>query len=52
MRKVVAPTRKEVEATTSVVIIAVFVFGVFFFLVDGIFANGMNQLLSRLGGLQ
>jgi preprotein translocase SecE subunit len=52
MRKVVAPTRKEVEATTSVVIIAVFVFGVFFFVVDAIFANGMNQLLGRLGGLQ
>ena len=30
MRKVVAPTRKEVEATTSVVIIATFLFGLYF----------------------
>ena len=29
MRKVVAPTRKEVQATTSVVIVTVFIFGVF-----------------------
>jgi preprotein translocase subunit SecE len=41
-----------VETTTTVVIIAVFIFGVFFFLVDGIFANSINQLLGRLGGLQ
>ena len=52
MRKVVTPTRKEVEATTSVVIIAVFLFGVYFFLVDGIFANLINQLLKKTGGLQ
>jgi preprotein translocase subunit SecE len=52
MRKVVTPTRKEVEATTSVVIIAVFLFGVYFLLVDAIFKNLINQLLSRLGGLQ
>ncbi len=31
MRKVVTPTRKEVQATTSVVIVTVFLFGVFFF---------------------
>ena len=30
LRKVVAPTRKEVEATTTVVVIAVLLFGVFF----------------------
>jgi preprotein translocase SecE subunit len=30
MRKVVTPSRKEVEATTTVVIIAVFIFGLFF----------------------
>jgi preprotein translocase subunit SecE len=52
MRKVVAPNRKEVENTTTVVIIAVFIFGIFFFVVDGIFANVMNRLLSRLAGMQ
>jgi len=48
MRKVVTPSRKEVQATT----VAVFIFGVYFFLVDGIFSYGMNRLLQQLGGLQ
>jgi preprotein translocase subunit SecE len=52
MRKVVAPNRKEVESTTVVVIIAVFIFAVFFFVVDGIFASGINLLLGKMGGLQ
>jgi preprotein translocase subunit SecE len=52
MRKVVTPSRKEVQATTTVVIVAVFIFGVYFFLVDGIFSYGMNRLLQQLGGLQ
>jgi preprotein translocase subunit SecE len=52
MRKVVAPSRKEVEATTTVVIVAVFIFGVFFFVVDWVFGIGLNGLLSKLGGLQ
>ena len=52
MRKVVTPSRKDVEATTTVVLIAVFLFGLFFFVVDWIFDLGLHQLLSRLGGLQ
>ncbi len=32
--------------------IAVFIFGLFFFVVDKIFDFGLHQLLSRLGGLQ
>jgi preprotein translocase subunit SecE len=52
MRKVVTPSRKDVEATTTVVLIAVFLFGLFFFVVDKIFDFGLHQLLSRLGGLQ
>jgi preprotein translocase subunit SecE len=52
MRKVVTPSRKEVEATTTVVLIAVFLFGLFFFVVDSIFDLGLHQLLSKLGGLQ
>jgi len=51
-RKVVTPSRKEVQATTSVVIVAVFIFGVYFFLVDRIFDFGLHQLLAKLGGLQ
>jgi preprotein translocase subunit SecE len=52
MRKVVTPSRKETEATTTVVLIAVFLFGLFFFVVDWIFNLGLHQLLARLGGLQ
>jgi preprotein translocase subunit SecE len=52
MRKVVTPSRKEVEATTTVVLVAVFLFGLFFFVADWIFGLGLTNLLNRLGGLQ
>ena len=52
MRKVVAPSRKEVQVTTSVVVITVFIFGIFFFVVDYIFRIGVNGLLNKLGGMQ
>jgi preprotein translocase subunit SecE len=52
MRKVVAPSPKEVRVTTLVVLFAVFYFGVFFFIVDWIFRVGVNDLLQKLGGLQ
>ncbi len=51
MRKVVAPSRKEVQVTTSVVIVTVFLFGIFFFVVDWIFRVGVNALLGKLGGM-
>lgn len=50
MRKVVAPSRKEVEVTTWVVLVAVFLFGLFFFVVDAIFRFGIDHLLQQLGG--
>ena len=50
MRKVVTPSRKEVQSTTTVVIIAVFIFGLFFLVVDTIFQYGLHALLGRLGG--
>jgi preprotein translocase subunit SecE len=55
MRKVVTPTPKDVRVTTGVVIIAVFLFGLFFFVVDAIFNAailGPHGILSKLGGLQ
>lgn len=52
MRKVVVPSQKEVQVTTSVVIVAVFIFGLFFFVVDYIFNLGIHELLAKLGGLQ
>jgi preprotein translocase subunit SecE len=50
MRKVVTPSRKEVESTTTVVILTVFIFGVFFFAVDYVFNNVVGQILHKLGG--
>ena len=52
MRKVVAPTRKEVQATTSVVIVTVFLFGFYFWVVDLIFSRSLQAVLHRLGGAQ
>ena len=40
------PGRKEVVATTGVVIVAVFFFGFFLFLVDFLISNGMNYILN------
>jgi preprotein translocase subunit SecE len=52
MKKVVAPSAKEVRVTTSVVIVAVFLFGLYFFLVDGFFKVVVYGLLGKLGGTQ
>ncbi len=52
MRKVVVPSRKEVEATTTVVLVAVFIFGLYFFVVDWFFGLGLTHLLNKLGGVQ
>ena len=52
MRKVVSPSWKEVKTTTGVVIIAVFLFGAYFFVVDRLFHLGVQTLLKSLGGLQ
>ena len=40
------PGRKEVIATTGVVIVAVFFFGFFLFLVDFLVSNGMSYILK------
>jgi preprotein translocase subunit SecE len=50
LRKVVTPSWKEVQSTTTVVIIAVFIFGLFFMVVDFIFQQGLHKLLGKLGG--
>ncbi len=55
MRKVVWPGWKEVRVTTGVVIVATFLFGLFFFIVDFIFKTaimGPHGILSLLGGSQ
>jgi len=40
------PGRREVIATTGVVIVAVFFFGFFLFLVDFLVSNGMGYILN------
>jgi preprotein translocase subunit SecE len=52
MRKVVAPTWNEVKTTTAVVIVAVFLFGAYFFLVDGILKQVVHEVLKKTGGVQ
>jgi len=44
MRKVTTPSRKEVRATTTVVIVAVFLFGVYFWAIDNVIGRGLDYL--------
>ncbi|HWR13424.1 MAG TPA: preprotein translocase subunit SecE [Terriglobales bacterium] len=50
MRKVTTPSRKEVQATTIVVIITVFIFGAYFWLVDTVIGHTLDVMLRRLTG--
>ncbi len=44
MRKVSTPNRNEVKATTTVVIITVFIFGVYFWIVDGVIGKSLDWI--------
>ena len=46
MRKVTAPSWKEVRATTAVVVITVFIFGLYFFLIDNVIQKGVTYLFN------
>jgi preprotein translocase subunit SecE len=46
MKKVTSPSRKEVQGTTTVVIITVFLFGLFFFLTDFVISHTLEQMLK------
>ena len=46
MRKVTAPTLKEVRATTTVVIITVFIFALYFGIIDFIIQHGVTALFG------
>jgi len=52
MRKVVTPSRKEVQATTTVVLATVFIFAFYFWVVDSIFTYGLAALMAKLVGPQ
>ncbi len=49
MKKVTTPSLKEVQATTLVVIITVFIFGVYFWLVDFLIGRGIDFMFRSLG---
>jgi preprotein translocase subunit SecE len=51
MRKVVTPSWKEVQSTTTVVIVAVFAFAGFFWVVDAVLGNAIKWLYTSLGAL-
>jgi len=46
MHKITAPTCKEVRATTTVVVITVFIFGLYFFVIDYFIQHGMTTLFD------
>ena len=48
MKKVTTPSFKDVQATTGVVIITVFLFGVYFWFVDNTIGSGINYLFKYL----
>jgi preprotein translocase subunit SecE len=45
MKKVTSPSRKEVQATTTVVIITVFLFAFYFWLVDLAISKSLDRML-------
>jgi preprotein translocase subunit SecE len=44
MRKVTAPTFKETQATTTVVVITVALFAIYFWIIDFIIQSGVSQM--------
>jgi preprotein translocase subunit SecE len=48
MRKVVVPSRDEVQSTTIIVIVTVFLFAAFFELVDLVLGTGIDKVFSAL----
>ena len=49
MKKVTSPSYKEVQATTLVVIITVFIFGVYFAVIDFFIGRGVDQVFRYFG---
>jgi preprotein translocase subunit SecE len=50
MRRVTWPSRKQVQATTVVVIVTVFAFAGYFFVVDSVFTKMIGRLFSTFTG--
>jgi preprotein translocase subunit SecE len=48
MKKVTTPSFKEVQATTTIVIITVFLFGLYFFIVDTAIGRGIDWVMRTM----
>jgi preprotein translocase subunit SecE len=48
MRRVTWPSRKQVQATTAVVVVSVFMFAAYFALVDAVLGNTINTVFHKL----
>jgi preprotein translocase subunit SecE len=48
MRKVIWPSRTEVQSTTIVVLVTVFIFAAYFWLVDNIIGRAIEAMLHSL----
>ena len=48
MRKVITPTRAEVQANTTVVVATVFVFAAYFWIVDTVIGSLIERALGHL----
>ena len=48
LNKVNTPSRAEVRSTTTVVVLTVFAFAIFFWIVDFIINHSLNALIARL----
>jgi preprotein translocase subunit SecE len=46
MRKVTAPSWQEVQATTTVVVITVFIFALYFAIIDYVIQHGVTYLFN------
>jgi preprotein translocase subunit SecE len=48
MRKVIWPSREQVQSTTIVVLVTVFIFAAYFWLVDNIIGRAIEAMLHSL----
>jgi len=48
MRKVIWPSRAEVQSTTLIVLITVFIFAAYFWLVDNVIGHAIEVVLHKL----
>ncbi len=48
MRKVIAPTRAEVQSTTIIVLVTVFIFAAYFWAIDTIIGQLIERVIANL----